>query len=408
MAHLSDDEIERFLAGRLEAAALRSVVRHLLAGCGICSRNLAERTPDPLLQQAAELRRGLRDQTLATLLDREASWRTDERKLAVSLERLDEILLNQDAALHLQPFQALHGKSRVEALQRQSWELRYRDPRRMKAFAYAALKAAMDLQPEEHDPALLLDLQARAWAELANSYRITDDFDEAEAAIAKARTLLRRGSGDLWLLARVAELEATLRRDQRRLLEDGELLDKIYQLYLKLGDSHMAGQTLISKGINRQYSGRSRNAVLILQAGLKLIDPDRDPFVIAAGRQSLIFALVSCGEFRQAGELLLKSDLRQSFASTPLSLLRVRWTEGRIQAGLGNASRGTHALSSVHEQFLDSGQRSSAAMVAIDMLPILTKQGKYGEARRAARASYGVLRDLGIHREAAKAEPYLD
>jgi tetratricopeptide (TPR) repeat protein len=412
MSHLSENEVERLLAARLGPAERERVVRHLSAGCGLCSRRLVEQAPDRLLQEAADGRRrkagpdSLRDHTLAIALKQEARWRTDEKKLARSLEILRASPRGYDD-LSFRQVQALHGQPLVEALLQRSFELRYRDPKGMRWLAYNAVKAAESLRAEDHGPLFLFDMQARAWAELGNAYKVCDEYAEAEAAFRQARALLRQGSGDLRLLARLATLEASFRSTQRRLAEAHELFDGIYRIYLRLEDQHLAGLTLISKGICSHYEGRSRQAVESLRAGLSLTDSDRDEPSVSAGRQSLVTTLAGCGEYRQAGEVLLKSGLRQAFAEDPLNLLRLRWSEGKILAGIRNISRAEHALLEVHAGFLDLGQEAEVAFVGLDLIPVLLQQGKSQAAREVARLAYGRFRDLGIHQEAAKARRYL-
>src|SRR5207244_4034084 len=124
-----------------------------------------------------------------------------------------------------------------------------------------AVQAAESLRREEHAPATLLDLRALAWGELTNAYRINDQYGEAEAAMRKTRSLLRRGSGDLQLLARAVEVEAALRAERGRRTEAGVLYAKISKIYRKSGDRHLVGKTLISSGINTFESGAPRQAV---------------------------------------------------------------------------------------------------------------------------------------------------
>jgi hypothetical protein len=94
MAHLSDDEIEHFLTARLHPGTQQEVIRHLLAGCGGCSRKIAERVPGPLLEEVEEGRRRKTDpatprvRAVASALRRDTLWRADDRKLARSLELL--------------------------------------------------------------------------------------------------------------------------------------------------------------------------------------------------------------------------------------------------------------------------------------------------------------------------------
>jgi hypothetical protein len=58
MSHLSEGEIERFLKARATREERQRVVRHLLAGCGVCRRRIAEKAPGPLLDETGERRRG--------------------------------------------------------------------------------------------------------------------------------------------------------------------------------------------------------------------------------------------------------------------------------------------------------------------------------------------------------------
>jgi len=408
LSHLSEGEIERFLTSRAAPWERQRVVHHLLAGCGVCSRKLVERAPDRLLDEAEERRRGrasrdpLRDRTIAAALEQDSRWRLDQRKLDRSLELLGTHPEGYDG-LTFRQIEALHGRPLVEALLQKSWDVRFDDPRAMRWLAYNALKAAESLRPEEHAPAALADLQARAWTRLANAYRITEEFLEAEAAFARARELLRRGSGDLHYLAETAACEASLRSHQRRVTEARELLSRVYRLYLKLGDRHLAGQALLSTGLLSEYTGASRQGVFLFRQGLGLLEPDRDPQLVAAGQQGLIIELVASHEYREASALFLKSDLRQRLNDNP----RVRWLEGRLLAGLGQLTKAENALRNVQEELRESRYALSAATVGLHLLSVLEKQGKYSQLRKTALESYIVFRDLKIRREAAKIERYL-
>jgi tetratricopeptide (TPR) repeat protein len=356
MDHPSNSELERFLANRLEPPAQKQIARPAL----------------------------------------------EERKLAQSLELLRESPNGYDG-LSFRQVQVLHGRPLVEALLQRSFELRYSDSKEMRWLAYNAVKAAESLRPEDHDPCSIADVQAQAWAALANAYKVNSEFAEAQGAMSKAQALLRRGSRDLRLLASLAEVEATLRNSQRRLGEARALLNGAYRIYRNLGDRHLAGRVLISQGMSTEYDGTSRQGVVLFRKGLTLLDPDRDPQLVPAAQQGLITALVGCGEYPQAGELLLRSGLRRLSASMP----NVRWVEGRLLAGLGKISKAENALIQVRGELLELGREVSAALAGLDLLPILLQQGKFQKVRETAREIYRTLQGLGIHGEAAKARRYL-
>src|SRR3954469_164566 len=326
MRHLTEKEIEKLLANRLQPADQKKIVRHLLAGCVFCSRKLIEGAPGLLLERAADGRHrpapgSPSERALAVAVEREARWRMEEEKLNRSLELLRGSPPAYDAPT-LRRLRGLRGTELVKALLQHSFELRYTDLKAMRALAYQAVRTAEGLRPEGGSPATLADLEAAAWAELGNAYRLNDEFAEAEAAFRKARAQLRAGTGDLLLLARVADLEASLRSAQRRLSEACELLDKVYQLYLRLGDRHLAGRALLSKSINVHYGESPSGAIPLIRRSLSLLEPERDPQLMAIGQQGLLDILVDCGELREAGRLaLLAGGLRQTLSAQPLFLL---------------------------------------------------------------------------------------
>ncbi len=386
------------------------MVRHLLAGCGVCSRKLVERAPDRLLDEAEENRRGrasrdpLRTRTIATALEQEARWRTDERKLASSLELLGRSPQSYDGAT-LRQIRGLDGPSLVEALLRRSFEMRHRDPKATLWLAYKAVSTTDVLGG--HDPVFSLDLRARAWGELANAYRLNDELAEADAALGRARALLRQGEPNLRLLAHLGLQEALLRTSQRRLVEAGELFSKVHRLYLRLGEEHLAGRTLISRGIALNYQGSLPASIKVLGEAMRLLDPQRDPELGLMGTQSLIDALIRSRSYRKAGELLLKSGLRQAFERDPIALLKIRWTEARLLGRVGKPRSAAEILTEVRNELLDLGQEYHAALVGLDSLPFWLATGRSQALRQTAQAAYGVLHALGIHQEAAKAQPYL-
>ncbi|HEX4498425.1 MAG TPA: hypothetical protein VIE43_22305 [Thermoanaerobaculia bacterium] len=273
----------------------------------------------------------------------------------------------------------------------------------MRGLTYQAVKAAEGLRPEKHPTPLLLDLQARAWGELANAFKLNEEYGEAEAALTRARGFLRRGSGDLSILAHVALLEASLRSHQRRLIEARELLDRVRRLAPKLGDPHLAAQALLAKGALSEFDDTSSQGVLLLREGLALIDPDREPRLVAIAQHGLINALVGNQEYREAGRLMLRSDLRRHLDDHP----RIRWLEGRILGGIGQLGKAESALTQVRHDFLTQGHAFTAANAGLHLIPFLAQSGKYGQAREIAREAYGVLREGGFHREAAKARLYM-
>jgi tetratricopeptide (TPR) repeat protein len=413
MKHLSMGEVERLVAGRLEAAARRRAVRHLLTGCKLCGGRLTDAAQglfasglaagNPREEEAYD---APIDRAAAAALDFQARWRRDRERLARCLDLIRRSPQGYDG-LSFEQVQEFQGRPLVEALLQASFEVRYKDQQAMRWLAYNAMTAAENLCTKEYGPASTFDLRARAWAELANAYRVNEEIEEAAEAFRRARERLAEGSGNLLLLARVGDLEASLLSDQRRLDEACELLDGVYRLYLQLGDPHLAGRALVKRAVATRYRGEPRLSVEVFREALSLIDAERDPQLVAIGQQGLVGTLADCGQFGEAGRLLLESGLRRTFAAEPVALLKVRWVEAKILGGLGKLSQAERALIEVRNEFLRIGNNAEAALVGLDLADIWLRQKKVGELEQLSRSMLATFRSLGIQQEADQALRFL-
>jgi tetratricopeptide (TPR) repeat protein len=413
MVHLGKGEIEDFLAGRLEASNRRRVILHLLGGCSRCQsrwKSLAE----PLLGEepwvAAEpVAEESYDEALSRVGAAAKSflprWRKESAKLQRALSLLEQFPKGfEDASFPARQAQALHGWPLCEALLRKSHEVRFSDPKRMLELAEDAAGVAKHARAEKYPwPGLLADLRARAFAEMGNAYRINDRLSEADAAFERARDYLDEGTGDLFLRAHVLDLEASFRRAQRRLEDAIALLDQVHGLYLEAEDLHLAGRALISKGVNTHYRGYPREAVGLCEEGLRLLDPDRDSHLLKISQQVLLLALADCAEYRKASRLLLQSGLREAFEGEPLNLLKLRWVEGKVHAGLGRLAQAERAFCEARREFVRHGQVYDAAMVGLELAALWLRQGRAAEVQELAEEMYETFEDLGIQMEAARA-----
>lgn len=413
MAHLTDGEIEAFLAGRLDAADQPRIVRHLLMGCAECGQKLTAAIPalsgeeDPVLPLDAKATHDdydlAIDRALVSAKRLETRWRKEKEKHSEVLAILRQASPPRGGALTYHQARKYHGWPLVEALINLSFESRYSDPQEMRWLAFEARLAAESIDPADYEPGIVSDLRSRAWAELANAYRVSDEFDQAEAALDEARELRRQGTGDLFLRARISDVEASLRASQRRIPEACVLLDEIQGVYLSLGEGALAGRALVKRGVCLRAGGEPHKAVQCLQEGLALIDPERDAELASVAHQALLDAMVDCGEFHKAAELLLESGLRKAFESAPLNLVRLRWVEGKILAGLGKLTRSEKVFEEVRREFRAKGLEYDAALAGLDLAAVWLRQGRVEEVRPLAHDMLETFQDLAIHREAVKA-----
>jgi tetratricopeptide (TPR) repeat protein len=412
MMHLGKGEIGDFLSGRLDAAARQRVLRHL-GSCSPCRQRLKSAAEillgDEPWMAAEPVAEDQYEEALArsTVFARSLGkrWRKEGEKLERALTLLDQAPGGLgDESFPWRQVQALHGWPLCEALLRKSYEARFTDPKRMLNLAESAAGVAKHLKTEKYPwPGFVADLRARTFAELGNAYRVNDRFSEADAAFERAIGFLEEGTGDPLLQARVLDLFASLRSAQRRLDDAIEMLELVYGLYLEAEDRHLAGRALISKGMNTRCQGHPREAVSLFERGLQLLDLGRDPQLSSIGRQVLLDALTDCGEYRQASALLLQSGLREAFAAEPLNLLKLRWVEGKIHAGLGRPEKAERAFIGVRREYLRLGQVYDASLVGLELASVWLRLGRSAQVRELAEEMYQTFVELGVQPEAARA-----
>lgn len=412
MMHLGKGEIGDFLTGRLDAADRKKVLQHL-GSCVPCRHRLLE-VAEALLGDepwlAAEpVAEDQYEEALSSATvfarDLEKRWRKEHEKLKRALACLDQAPGGLgDESFPWRQVQTLHGWPLCEALLRKSYEVRFTDSKRMLSLAESAAGVAKNIKAEKYPwPGFAADLQARAFAELGNAYRVNDRFSEADAAFERVIGFLEEGTGDPLLQARVLDLFASLRSAQRRLDDAIALLDQVHTLYLAAGDAHLAGRAMISKGISIHYQGYPRDAVGFLQRGSDLLESRRDPQLERSTTLSLIYALADCSEYRQASALLLQSGLREAFAAEPLNLLKLRWVEGKIHAGLSRPAKAERAFVEVLREYLHLGQVYDSALVGLELAAVWLQQGKAAQVRELAEEMYATFVELGVQPEAARA-----
>jgi hypothetical protein len=115
------------------------------------------------------------------------------------------------------------------------------------AFATLAVAGAERLDPERHAAPVVEDLKARAWAAAGEARRRRRDLAGAEEALRAAAGCLAHGTGDLLVEARLLELEAALRREQKRGGEAAALLKLAAARYRESGEGKLLERALAAR-----------------------------------------------------------------------------------------------------------------------------------------------------------------
>jgi len=408
--HPQSAELERFLLGELSARESARIVGHLLKGCATCRQEMEPlativlqpgQIPDTPVQVGSEydfplFRAFAAARRYATALTRER--RESQRDREDSLLREVPIPKALDSAAR-----TVRDWERCETALARSSELRFSDPDGMLAAASLAVSLSERIAPESREPRALADLQARAWAGQGNARRVVGDLAEADADLARALERSSQGTGDPRLFARLLDLTASLRIAQRRFEEASQLLDWVFGIHWKLGESHEAGRALIGKSNTAAYALDLEEAVRLLGQGLALMDADRDPHLVLNVVHNLLCHLVDSGRHKEAHRLLQRSRALYASHAGRIDQTKARWLEGRIALSMGDPAVADQAFREVRADYEEIGLPYDMALVSLDLAALWLDQGRTREILALLDETISVFRERGIRREAVAA-----
>lgn len=406
--HLSEEHLGRFFRAE-DVSDWQAVVGHLVT-CELCLRRSlpwldlllipeqVEELAEPVV--GADAYDAAIDRAFQAVYKKLPRLRAEKKRLAQALAQEDPPSGSRG--------KQVRGLAGVMRRLHRSFELRYVDPEGMLREAFLARITALNLNESTCGPQLVADLRARVAAELANAYRVTEDFQNAAVHFTEAERYREQGTGDLLLLARIGDLKASFAIDERRFGDALQLIEGVRVLYEELGERHLAGRALVSQAIFEDYQGESSRALLHFREALTLLDPERDPRLFASTQLSALDALVACGEYQEASRILFSSGLRQVFAEEPLNLLKLRWVEAKILAGLGRLERAERAFADVRRGFMEHGRHYHAAVSSLDLAAVWLRQGqKLSQIAALASENLELFERLRFGREALRATRYL-
>jgi tetratricopeptide (TPR) repeat protein len=415
--HPTQDALERFILGRLPTVEMRGVLRHLVAGCTLCQEatgglwkpeedELESLLPFVDLEgDSTETQPDEYDQVFDRVFYQVAAKEaTVVRERALGRELFEELVQHPAARQHLLVSNSFRFRSRMlcEILLQESFETGFRDVSRTLELARLAV-VLIDLLSEEScgSREILDSLKARAWAQLGNAHRVNQDLRSAESSFARTEPYLS-APGRIGLIdkARVLDLLASLRKDQRKFAEASQLLDRVGSIYRRLGQWHLLGRTLQQKAVVMGEAGDNETEINLLRRSLDLLDPQEDPRIFLAARHNLILALNESGRSREAFALLFHTRPLYLKTGDRMNLLRLRWLEGLVARGLQRIEQAEAAFREVRDSFLDLGLPYDSAVAALDLASIYILQGRNDEVCRIAEETLEIFQAGNIHREA--------
>jgi transcriptional regulator with XRE-family HTH domain/tetratricopeptide (TPR) repeat protein len=245
-------------------------------------------------------------------------------------------------------------------------------------------------------------LQGYAQAFVANALRVGDDLRAAEAAFAAAWRLWRLGgdAGESFLGEwRLLDLDASLRRDQRRF---GPALDLLARA-LALAPPEAHGRILLKRASILEQAGEFQAALAALAEAAPLLEPAGEP----RDRMGVVFNravnLCHLGRHREAeASLASLRALAEELGGEP-DLRRLRWLEARVAAGLGRRDEALAGLAALQRELTDLGSAYDAALAGLDLAVLYLEEGRTREVATLAGEMAWIFRARDVHREALAA-----
>lgn len=199
--------------------------------------------------------------------------------------------------------------------------------------------------------------------------------------------------------ARLFEIQATLYADWRKFNLSCEALDTVYAIYSSRGDSHLAGRSLLKKGIYTGYAGNPEEAIALIKQGLSQVDSRRDPELVIGAIYNQVHFLVECGRFKEAKALFWDAYAHTKQSGGHINLLRLRWIEGRVHLGLGDLDRAEREFLVAKKGFEEAGLAYKAALTSLDLAAVWLRQGKVEDVRALVLQAVEIFLSLKIQRE---------
>lgn len=232
---------------------------------------------------------------------------------------------------------------------------------------------------------------------VANSFRVRGDLIPAEVTLDSAKRHWAAGTDPHQVLdpGRLLDLEASLRRDQRRFEEALSLLEQAAAL------SRAPGRILIKKGFTLEVLGEYEQAVETLLHASSLVENDRRL------RNLLLLNLANnfchLDRFQEAAQLVTEVKPVVTEMGDKLDLVRIRGLEGRIAAALGKPAKALPLLADARQRFAAEGMFYDVALLLLEESILLLKLGHVARAKILASELATVFASKGVHREAIAA-----
>jgi tetratricopeptide (TPR) repeat protein len=244
-----------------------------------------------------------------------------------------------------------------------------------------------------------LRVRGFATAHAANALRVAGELKAADALMEEAKRLWHAGEDPDAVLdpGRLLDLEASLRRGQRRFQEALTLLNAAVPV------SRCPCRILNKEGFTLEVMGEYERAIEVLRQAERRLSSDSEPRLGNIIRLNLAINLTHLGRAEEAQTLVAAARPLALELGDEIDLTRILWVEGRIAAGLGRPEEARALLAQARQGFASRGMGYDVALALLEEAALLLDEGRAAEVKALAAELARAFEDEGVHREARSA-----
>lgn len=396
---IPEETLKRFASGTASEKESRTVLSHLLAGCGDCRRSLSRLGGFAETGEAAEYGPVL--DRFESALARSLAAPAPAGSVETLLAELDRLPPRQQEMLAGNS-RRYHHPALCEMLVGRSFSLRFRDPGECLRYARLGATIAGRLEIPKGataaERAEIAALRCRSLAQLSSAQRLRGDLAAAEAALETAHGIVLGEGAPPDVVAEICEVSGALRCYQRRFTEAIAFYEGALAVYRDLGRPGEVARVLVGQAVARAYEGEPEAALGLLWEAFSKIGPG-SPRMTLAACHALIYCLADAGRIEEAMLYWIEARPLYDRHGDPLIRVRGRWLEGKLMMVQGNYAAAARLLEGARRQYLDLGLSFDAAVLSLDLAPCHLVLGRPGEAGRLMRLAVPVFQALRIERE---------
>lgn len=268
--------------------------------------------------------------------------------------------------------------------------------------ALLAVEISGQLEPwEPAEPSWLALLRAYCAAHLANALRVDGNLQRAEEAFLMADLHWKNGMADcgdvLGYEARYLALKASLRREERKLPEALNLLEQA--LAVATDQPGLISKLVLNQARVLEEMGLLEEAISILEDLSEKVRNGHDERLALCVEHNLLLTLTKASRFLDAKLHFPGVEKRSRKLGNDLDLVRLRWVEGTIAAGLGDPSLATTLLLDVRAEFEARKMSYDTALVSLEIAVVYVREGRRREVMELAEELISMFAALGVDRE---------